>query len=105
MTTFYHGTRAGFSVGGWLVPYADHRSGSARPGHQGEHSTTFTYFTTDRELAEWYALNSRGRGKPKVLTVVPSARIEHDPSPYDDEREDQYRSKGWAKVVGVYFVS
>lgn len=99
----YHGTRAAFRRGGYLFPQSWHGQ-APRAGHVGEDSTEFVYMTTDRELAEWYAVNSPGRNRARVLTVEPLGPIEHDPSRYDDEQYDQYRCRDGAKVVDVYFL-
>lgn len=100
--TLYHGTRAGFKAGGFVFP-ADFTGHTPRAGGR-EGGTAYAYCTDDWDLAEWYAINSKGRGKPKVLTVEPTGPIEHDPSPYDGESEDQYRSLAPLRVVRAEFV-
>jgi hypothetical protein len=97
VTTFYHGTRAGFRRGGYLFP-VDFHGKEARPGHV-EGGTAWVYFTTDRETAEWYAFQAKGRGRAKVLTVEPMGAVLVDPSTFDYE-EDQYRCE-MARVVAV----
>lgn len=99
---FYHGTRVGFKKGGYLFPVSFHH-GAVRPGVRVSEDDQYIYFTTDFELASFYAVNSKGRGRPKVCTVVPGGPVEHDPSTYDGERE-QYRSKTSARVVDVQFL-
>ena len=96
----FHGTKAGFRPGGYLFPprFTGHEP---RAGAQGEDSLEFVYVTTDWEQAEWYAVNSKGRGRPKVLTVVPTDVLEVDPSTYDGERGEQLRTKGQCRVVKV----
>lgn len=95
----YHGTRRPFTKGGLLLPVDDHK-GKARTG-QATDGTAFCYMTTDRELAEWYAIQAKGRGLPRVLTVEPIGLIEVDPSPYDYEIGDQYRCRDGARVIAV----
>lgn len=103
MTALYHGTRAGFSRGGYLFAQAFHGK-PARAGHVGEDSTGYAYATLDHEMAVFYALNDRhGRGKPKVLTVVPLGPCEADPSRYDDEDEQVRCAEGF-RVVAVEFI-
>lgn len=99
---FYHGTRVGFKKGGYLFPPSFHH-GATRPGVRVPEDDQYIYFVTDFEQATYYALNSKGRGRPKVCTVVPSGPIEHDPSTYDGE-DEQYRSKTSARIVEVQFV-
>lgn len=96
----YHGTRRPFTRGGYVFPAAFH-GGEIRPGHAGDDSTEFAYVTTDHDLAAFYALNAKGRGRPRVLTVTPTGPIEDDPSTYDGEREAQYRSRSPFRVVDV----
>lgn len=93
--SLYHGTRAPFTVGGYLFPPDDTKA-TPRPGNS---DTGWVYVTDDVDLAEWYAHQHPGRGKPRVLTVMPMSPVTHDPSPFDGE-DDQYRCE-WAKVVAV----
>lgn len=94
----YHGTRVGFSRGGYLFPVDFHKS-QPRPGGSDD-GTAYVYMTTDLDLAWWYAEQHPGRGKPKVLVVEPLGPIEVDYSPYDNE-SDQYRCEAGAKVRKV----
>ena len=96
----YHGTRAPFGVGGYLFPVA-HTGAPERPGYTSEDDKGYVYLTDDLDAAWWYAYTSQGRGKPKVLVLHPTGSIEHDPSPYDEERHNQYRSRAHAKVVRI----
>jgi hypothetical protein len=82
---------------------ADEAGHEPRPGH-APGGTAFVYLTDDPEQAAWYARHSKGRGRPKVLTVVPTGEVEHDPSTFDGERDCQYRSRWPAKVVAVRVV-
>jgi hypothetical protein len=54
-------------------------------------------------MAAWYAEQSKGRGKPKVLTVMPLGEVEPDPSPYDEEHE-QLRCREGFLVLSVRFL-
>lgn len=94
---FYHGTRAGFERGGLLLP-VDVTAANQRPGHVPK-GTAHVYVTTDRDLAEWYALNSKGRARPRILTVQPLGPLTDDASPYDHEH-NQFRCEA-ATVVAV----
>lgn len=99
----YHGTRVGFRKGGFLFPQAFHGH-APRPGHSGDESTRYAYATLDREMAEFYALNDKGRGRPKVLTVEPMGPCEPDPSRYDNEHGHQVRCADGFRVVAVEIV-
>lgn len=103
---FYHGTRVGFSRGGYLFP-VDFHGTQPRPGGQ-RGDTAYIYMTTDLDLAWWYAEQhpgvAGGQGKPKVLVVRPLGPIEVDPSIYHGEYE-QYRCKEGAKVLKVLFAN
>lgn len=103
LPTLYHGTCRGFTRGGYLFPVSFHGQ-EARPGHNGEDSINYAYATSAREMAVWYALQTPGRGRPKVLTVAPIGDVESDPSTYSGERGHQYRSMAGFKVVAVEFV-
>ena len=103
--TWYHGTRRGFTRGGYVTPRNFHRSkdgtsaplqpGKASPADAVEH----TYLTTSPLLAWVYAWAAPGRGKPKVLTVEPMGDVYRDPEHSADM--EAYRCDGWLRVVNV----
>lgn len=100
--TWYHGTRRGFKKGGLLLPRAMH-GGKGSLGHlvnPSDDESDWVYITTDRGLAEDFALLAPGRGKPKVLTVNPLDAPEPDPATFDGEDRESYRVKA-ARVIGV----
>lgn len=94
--TWYHGTRRGFTPGGYLFPATLHGAAT----RAGVNDPAYIYFTDDWDQAVFYAMNTKGRGKPKVLTLEVYGDVERDPSPYDYE-DDQYRSTGHALVKKV----
>lgn len=100
---WYHGTRRGFSPGGWVFPRSSHGgAGSSAPTTPGRESPAeaadFVYVTTDLTLAWAYAWAAPGRGKPKVLTVIPHGPTEPDPE--HSSRMDAWRCE-FAKVTHV----
>jgi hypothetical protein len=101
---FYHGTRRGFSRGGFLMPKRFHQqqdqtSAPLIPGKErARDSDDWVYVTTSPELAWVYAWCAPGRGKPKVLVVEPSGPIERDPE--HSPGMEAYRTS-MAKVVAV----
>jgi hypothetical protein len=81
---WYHGTRRGFRPGGYLFPRAFHggqeTSAPTNAGHQPlADADQWVYVTREPILAWAYAYSAAGRGKPKVLVVRPSGRLEPDP--------------------------
>lgn len=99
----YHGTRRGFTRGGWLMPRADHGgSGTTAPTAPGRESPDdadrWVHFTGDLILAWVYAWHAPGRGRPKVLVVEPHGRAERDPE--HSPGMDAWRCES-AKVVRV----
>lgn len=82
--TFYHGTRRGFVVGGFVTPRSFHGGdGTFAPMVEGKESPPdahrYVFATTDLHLAWAYAWAAPGRGKPKVLTIRPGGPVEPDP--------------------------
>lgn len=81
----YHGTRAGFrGRGGLLLPRGSHGgTGTSAPVNPGREppsdSDRYVYVTTSKTLAWVYAWHAPGRGRPKVLTVIPLGNLEPDP--------------------------
>ena len=66
---WYHGTRAGFGPGGYLMP-GDQVGRSNFPDLAAADSS-MVYVTPNIEWAKIFALAATGRGKPKVLEVRP----------------------------------
>lgn len=100
---WFHGTRRGFTRGGYLFPRNDHGGpGTTAPTNPGmtspEDSADWVHITRDPVLAWAYAWSAPGRGKPKVLTVEPHGPVEDDPE--HSVRMDAWRCE-WAKVVAV----
>jgi hypothetical protein len=91
----YHGTRAGFGAGGVLFPGAT--PGVDRDNH-GLGRSEWVYVTPDLDLAKDYAEAASGRGRPKVLEVVPCGPLEVDDSTVGGEAQEAYRCE-WAWVV------
>lgn len=82
-TVYYHGTRRGFSRGGWVFPRGFHTgAGTDAPRVAGrgepDGADQWVYVTTDPVIAWVYAWHAPGRGRPKVLTVVPRGAVEPD---------------------------
>lgn len=80
----YHGTRRGFSAGGYLFPRSHHGGAkTAAPVNEGRvelgDRDEWVYMTTSLDLAWAYAWAAPGRGRPKVLVVRPAGVIEPDP--------------------------
>lgn len=86
----YHGTRAGFQKGGLLMPRRFHQTkrtttAPLKPGRQPRaDSENYVYVTTNKTLAWVYAWHSTGRGRPRVLRVIPMGRIWSDPEHSED---------------------
>jgi Rifampin ADP-ribosyl transferase len=102
--TYYHGTRRGFSRGGWLTPRTfNHGEGTTAPlavgGRPRPDAAEHTYMTTSLDLAWVYAWHAVGRGRPKVLIVDPHGVVTRDPEHSRDM--EAYRCAGWARVTAV----
>jgi len=103
--TWYHGTRRGFTSGGYVTDREWHKSsdGTSAPLRPGKESPAdavhYTYLTTSPLLAWVYAWCAPGRGKPKVLTVEPMGNVYRDPEHSPDM--EAYRCDGWLRVVNV----
>lgn len=97
----YHGTRRGFTPGGWLLPRSDHGgpATSAPASRALPQNEQHIYLTTDLDLAWVYAWHAPGRGRPKVLVVEPTQPIQHDPE--HSPQMPAYRSRGMAHVAAV----
>lgn len=101
---FYHGTRKGFSKGGYLFPRSFHKGAGTyaplKPGFEPrKDAEDYIYITTSETLAWVYAWHAPGRGRPKVLVVEPHGVIERDPEHSIDM--EAYRCDGIAKVLSV----
>jgi hypothetical protein len=102
--TFYHGTRRGFTRGGYLMPRtftgkSDSTTAPLKPGKStASDSDRYVYITTSKILAWVYAWHAPGRGKPKVLTVEVLGAVERDPEHSLDM--EAYRTD-MAKVINV----
>lgn len=98
----YHGTRAAFRRGGYVL------SGDlvGKDNHGLGRSDT-VYLTPDRKMAAMWARAAKGRGKPKVVTVRPGGRLEVNDSTVGDEEEEHegYRCYGWCEVLNVSVVN
>jgi hypothetical protein len=104
LTTFYHGTRRGFTRGGYVTPRTFHHGkGTTAPLMPGAtpraDSERYVYVTTSPELAWAYAYASVGRGRPKVLVVEPQGDVTPDPEHSPDM--EAFRVDGWARVLEV----
>jgi hypothetical protein len=77
---WYHGTRAGFGPGGYLMP--GDQVGKNNFEDTAGADNTRVYVTPNIEWAKIFALASKGRGKPKVLEVRPYDLV---PASTDDE--------------------
>lgn len=97
----YHGTRRGFTPGGWLMPRSWHGGpGTSAPANGTlPDSDQYIYVTTDLDLAWVYAWHAPGGGRPKVLIIEPTRPVEHDPE--HSLRMPAYRSQGMARVAAV----
>jgi hypothetical protein len=80
---WYHGTRAGFTRGGYLFPRSAHggppTTAPLNPGRVQPADAADYVYITDDPLAAWvYAWHAPGRGTVKVLTVEPCAEVTAD---------------------------
>jgi hypothetical protein len=93
--TFYHGTRTEFGRGGFLFP-----GDMVDKDNHALARSDVVYVTTDLGLAKAYAKASAGRGRPKVLEVVPMDTLREDDSTVGGQEQDSFTCP-WAKVVRV----
>lgn len=103
--TFYHGTRTPFTRGGLLLP-AETTRARMTPGLVGARGDEgqWVYVTTERALAIEFALLSRGRGKPRILTVRPLGGVQADPALFGGVERPAFRCEA-AYVEAVEFVT
>lgn len=101
---WFHGTRRGFTRGGLLLPRSQHgKAASTAPLQPGKEAVAdaadWVYLTRNVDLAWAYAWAAPGRGRPKVLQVIP-----HGPLEPDDEHSPQMDAWrcAWAKVANVH---
>lgn len=101
----YHGTRlAGIEVGGWLTPATWHGT-QANPLDGYENADKWLFLTPDPDVAAAFARLAKGRGRPKICTVVPTEPVEPDFATLNGEDGLMFRTKGWAQVVAVQVLS
>lgn len=92
----YHGTRAPFrGSGGLVLPGA--RFG--KDNHNLKRGEV-VYVTPDLDLAKDYALACKGRGRAKVLEVMPHSPVEVDDSTVGGDEQESYTCPA-ASVVRV----
>ncbi len=101
---YYHGTRRGFTRGGYVAPRAFHKGeGTSAPLVEGREppadSDQYVYCTTHLGLAWAYAWAAAGRGRPKVLTIQPGGHVEPDPE--HGEEMAAFRISGFCRVLAV----
>lgn len=88
--TMYHGTRAGYrGRGGLVLPRSKHggkgTNAPLKPGRtERADSADWVYLTSNKTLAWVYAWHAPGRGRPKVLTVMPLSEVFADPEHSED---------------------
>lgn len=106
----YHGTRAGFrGRGGLVLPGSDvgrdNTTGSDhyRPG-LAPYRADRVYLTGDLELAQRFAQLARGRGRAKVLEVLPFGPLELDEATYDGRDRDDVFTTDAALVERVVWI-
>ena len=100
MTTWWHGTRRGFQKGGLILPPSFHGKGKANdlPDHTDD---DWVFITPDREIAEEFAYKAAvGKGRPRVLQVVPLHDVFNDWATYGGEDGYLYRTAS-ARVIAV----
>jgi len=94
---FYHGTRAGLSVGDLLT--AGFQS-NYRDGVVMRH----VYFTTLQKGAGLAAQMAKGEGRPRVYVVVPTGEFEDDPNvtnkKFAGNPTRSFRSRQPLRIVG-----
>ena len=101
---WFHGTRRGFGRGGFLTPASFHGAGQANRLDDYDGAEGYVFLTPDREVAEMFARSAKGRGRPKVLTVEPTADVEPDHATLGGEDGSLFRSSGWAKILKVEII-
>jgi hypothetical protein len=94
-TGLYHGTRAGFGPGGYLLPGDQVGKDNFKMGR-----SHVVYITPDLEWAKVWAEHSQGRGKPKVLEVAPCSELGVDDSTVAGDEHEAYTCD-MAKVLRV----
>lgn len=101
---WFHGTRRGFTTGGALLPRDEHAGpGTAAPLNPGytapADTAAWVYLTQDVNVAWAYAWVAPGRGRPKVVEVIPHGNLEPDP----EHSTTMYAWRcEWAKVCRVH---
>ena len=95
----YHGTRAGFRKGGYVIP-----GDELGKDNHGLGRSDAVYLTPNYDEAEEWALSSKGRGRPKVLFVRPGGPLTVDDSTVGGEEHEGYRCAAWCEVLRVQIV-
>ena len=95
----YHGTRRGFRGPGGLVLPGD-RFGT---DNHGLSRSDVVYLTPDLDLAKDYAKAASGRGRAKVLEVMPHTPLMKDDSTVNGEEQESYTCE-WGRVVRVIWI-
>jgi rifampin ADP-ribosylating transferase len=95
-TTFYHGTKAGLSVGDLI-----------RPGFGSnfvERGLKHIYFSATLDAATWGAELAKGEGRGRIYIVEPTGEFDDDPNLTDKKfpgnMTASYRSLDPLRVVG-----
>jgi rifampin ADP-ribosylating transferase len=95
-TTFYHGTKAGLSVGNLI-----------RPGFGSnfvERGLKHIYFSATLDAATWGAELAKGEGRGRIYIVEPTGEFDDDPNLTDKKfpgnMTASYRSTDPLRVVG-----
>lgn len=103
MTDLYHGTRIGAERGGWITPAAFHgHQANELPGYEG--ADGWLFLTPDPDVAATFARTAKGRGRPKILTVVPDEPVEPDHATLNGEDGLMFRTRGWARITSVQII-
>lgn len=98
--TLYHGTKRGFRKGGILLPCAETGFCSWQDYPHDERSV---YATPDPVMAAYFAKNSQGRGKPKVLVIEAHGRVREDRFLLRNEWHLEVLIE-WATVIDVHVI-
>ena len=95
-TTFYHGTKAGLSVGDLI-----------RPGFGSnfvERGLKHIYFSATLDAATWGAELAKGEGRGRIYIVEPTGEFDDDPNLTDKKfpgnMTASYRSTAPLRVIG-----
>ncbi len=96
----YHGTRAAFrGSGGLLLPGTCYD----RDNH-GLGRSDYVYMTPDRDEAAMWARAAQGRGRPRILTVMPMSPVEDDDSTVLGDEHQGVRCREGCRVLAVQII-